>query len=190
MARQYDSYVHGRINTAFDSLTDSVNVNINHSDNNVIVIDGEEYVKRANVETLYCENEWLRETLFISLADNQEWAITVIKRHCNQSTSEIKKMVKTIVLKTYNILTEKDVYSALYKILATYFSIDTAECPSNKSKLQWIWEEGHLPILSLATNIFYFVLIELHNYDNTEEFKSFCKGLKGVEKKIKKILPF
>jgi len=108
-----------------------------------VEINGERYIKQETADRIILENHDLRETLYMQEAEETQHAFDLFARGVGQGTYDTKRVVSYTagVLKT----TEREVYKLLYKHMEIMLDIDFDECPSGKSKLNWIWEHGWLP---------------------------------------------
>lgn len=149
---RHDYHVYGEVNVNYDPMFDSKEVHINWQ-SKVQVVDGEAMVRLDDVEQLFCENEELRQTLFIKMADHQELGMSRMKQNAGQSTSGILTIIRQIERNTNNALRGKDVFNFVYHQLAIEYGVDFTQCPKGKSKLQWLWSEGLLPIVSVQVKI-------------------------------------
>ena len=189
--RKVDRTIHGKVVTTFDPKFDSVDVSKDWK-GVTQEINGENWVKLEDVKDLFCENEILRETLFISHAQADELPILALKQFMGHSTSNVLNQVKHIEALSNNVLTSKEIFTFVYDIMATDLYIDFKNCPKNSSKLQWLWTEGYLPIVSLLISLLLRTLRYLRG-TAPKELRLLAKKIKAnqaVKVKPQKTSPF
>jgi hypothetical protein len=154
-----------------------------------VVIDPETqmaYVPLEEVESIMIENEELRETLYTQYIEPEERAHETITRMVGNSTSGILNKIRHIESWSNNAITGKDIFGFIYTIIVNEYHIDLNSCPPNKSKLQYIWSIGALPIVSFQVELLYH-LVQYQRKMAPQEFNSWCAALRKHLNKPKKI---
>jgi len=115
----------------------------------IVEINGEKYIKPETANRIICENHDLRETLFMQESEFEQRAFDRFKQCTQHSTTKLKNMIRSTSKISFG-LSEKDVYNLTYSYMAKVHGVDFQECPQDKSKINWLWENGWLPTMYLA----------------------------------------
>ena len=118
----------------------------------LVEIDGEKYLKPETANAIICENHDLRETMYMHECDTEMAAFDLFKSTANWSTADLKYRIKITANIIPNVFKERDIYNFMYSYMAKTHTVDFSECPASKSKLNWLWECGYLPILTMYLN--------------------------------------
>jgi roadblock/LC7 domain-containing protein len=145
-----------------------------------VEINGERYIKQETADRIIIENHDLRETLYMQESSFEQAAYDRFIVNTKFSTSRLKEWIKNISqIRSY--LTEKDIYNLLYSYMANVNDIDFTECPSTKSKINWLWENGWLPTMLMYINC---VSNWFYHFDSLDK-AAFNEFLLKLEKKLR-----
>lgn len=144
--------------------------------------NGDVVVPYDVVEQLFVENEMLRETLYINQNSAYSRAVTQIGQLTGHSTSHVIKAADRIENLSGGILSAKEVYGFLYRIMESNYRVTFKYRKSRESKLQYLWRTGNLPIMSMLIHIFEMFLRNL----KAAAPKEFNELVKEITHKVKK----
>lgn len=146
--------------------------------------DGEPAMKLEDVEALIIENEQLKDTLYHKESEHYTKSAESIRDNVDQSTSNILRIINLIEAETKKTLTGKDCFNIIYKLMAFEYNIDFKECPAHTSKLNWLWENGYAPHMSMYANLLLSLVRHWKRHAATE-FYSMCDVMKKSKKSKK-----
>jgi hypothetical protein len=139
------------------------------------------------IEQIIVENEQLRESLYARQNASYYRNMLDLINKSGNSTSEVIKIVRRIHIMLNKTIKEQDIFRLLYRIIESNgFDLSFKTKPHNISKLQWCYQQGMLPIISMHLNVLMHTTHSLNNIDfkaTRSFYDDLLKKLKGNVKK-------
>lgn len=171
-----DSTVHGQKQKHIDAR---ITPEASKDWNKEVIIDPDSFqalIPLDCVDELISENQELREALFYVMTDSQEKAIQSLYHMVGHSTSDIIKIVDSIVVLSGKAFTSQDVYRTVYNWLRVNHGVDFNQVPQGVTKLQWCWKMGYLPLVSVFLSCFN-QMLKRFSSKNSIKFKQLCQEI-------------
>jgi len=155
-------------------------------------INGNLYVRAADVRAMFLENVHLKSIIYQEATDSRQQhfarALYLYNKYSPKSVAAIVNNIsETICNKTkFNPNTAypvQHIYRLLYTIFDNHMISDFyRDKPKDLSKLKWIWQENQLFVLVNCLLALKYVLLYMRNHDEEQFFKYLDQLAKDTSK--------